>query len=221
MRVLLIGLVVAMLSLGRAAAGDWSGLYIGADAALAAGDAGFTTSLTDDEPDFDLLGGALGIHAGHRWQSGNLVLGLEAAAAWQPFGDEQISPLDPVITYRLNLDWLLRTTASLGYANGAWLTYARLGHAAAAVQTAGRHATLPDSFSATRIQHGITAGAGIERRFSQHLSAGLVYDYTHLFSTDHGGRTALGFDYVNAGVDVDLHTISTRLSYRFGGPAGN
>ena len=221
MRVFLIGLVVAMVSLGPAAAGDWSGYYAGADAGLAAGDGGFMTDLTDDVPDFDLLGAALGIHAGHRWQSGNLVLGLETAAAWQPFGDEQVSPLDSDITYRLDLDWMLRTTASLGYANGAWLAYARLGHAAGAVQSSGRHATLPDSFSASRIQHGITAGAVMERHFTRHLSAGLVYDYTHLFDVDHGGRTVQGFDYVNAGVDVDLHTISARLSYRFGHPAGN
>lgn len=220
MRVFLIGLAVVMLSLGRAAAGDWSGFYAGADAGLAVGDAGFTTSLTGDAPDFDLLGAALGIHAGHRWQSGNMVLGLEAAASWQPFGDARTSPLVSDITYRLDLDWMLRSTASLGYARGAWLAYARFGHAAGAVQTSGRHATLPDSFSATRIQHGITAGAGMERRFSRRLSAGLVYDYTHLFAVDHGGRTALGFDYTNAGVDVDLHTISARLSYRFGIPAG-
>lgn len=221
MRVFLIGLAVIMLSPGRAAAGDWSGFYAGADAGLAAGDAGFTTSLTGDAPDFDLLGAAPGVHAGHRWQSGNMVLGLEAAASRQPFGDERTSPLVSDITYRLDLDWMLRTTASLGYADGAWLAYARLGHAAGEVQTSGRHATLPDSFSASRIQHGITAGAGMERRFSRHLSAGLVYDYTHLFAADHGGRTALGFDYLNAGVDVDLHTISARLSYRFGDPAGN
>jgi len=178
------------------------------------------TDLTDDVPDFDLLGAAPGTHAGHRWQSGYLVLGLETAASWQPFGDEQVSPLDSDITYQLDLDWMLRTTASLGYANGAWLAYARLGHAAGAVQSSGRHATLPDSFSASRIQHGITAGAGIERHFSRHLSVGLVYDYTHLFDADHGGRTALGFDYVNAGVEVDLHTLSARHSYRFGEPAG-
>ena len=220
MRVFLIGLAVVMLSLGRAAAGDWSGFHVGADAGLAAGDGGFTTSLTGDSPDFDLLGAALGVNAGHRWQSGDLVLGVETAASWQPFGDERTSPLVSAITYRLDLDWMLRTTASLGYAKGAWLASARLGHAAGAVQTSGRHATLPDSFSASRIQHGITAGAGMERRFSRHLSAGLVYDYTHLFGVDHGGRTALGFDYVNAGVDVDLHTISARLSYRFGESAG-
>ena len=220
MRVLLIGLALVMLSLGRAAAGDWSGYYAGADAGLAPGDAAYTTSLTGESLDFDLTGVAPGVHAGHRWQTGNLVLGLETAASWQLFGDTQTSPLVSDVTYRLDLDWALRTTASLGYANGAWLAYTRLGHAVGAVQTSGRHATLPDSFSTARIHHGITAGAGMERRLSRHLSAGLAYDYTHLFAVDHSGRTALGFDYVNAGVDVDLHTISARFSYRFGEPAG-
>ena len=220
MRVFLIGLALVMSGLGRAAADDWSGLYVGADAGLVAGDAGFTTSLTGDAPDFDLLGIAPGIHAGHRWQSGELVFGVETAAVWQPFGDERISPLDPDITYRLDLDWMLRTTAALGYAQGAWLAYARLGHAAGAVESSGRHATLPDSFSASRIQHGITAGAGMEMRVSPQLSAGLSYDYTHLFAADHSGRTALGFAYVNADTDVGLHTVSARLSYRFDGPAG-
>jgi len=220
MRVFLIGLAVVMLSLGRAAADDWSGLYVGADAGLAAGDAGYATSLTGDMPDFDLTGIAPGVHVGYRWQSGDLVFGVETAAAWQPFGDERISPLDPDVTYQLDLDWMLRTTAALGYAQGAWLAYARLGHAAGAVESSGRHATLPDSFSATRIHHGITAGAGLEMLVSPQFSAGLAYDYTHLFDVDHGGRTALGFAYVNADTDVGLHSVSARLSYRFGAPAG-
>ena len=67
MRVLLIGLALVMLSLGRAAAGDWSGYYAGADAGLAPGDAGYTTSLTGESLDFDLTGVAPSVHAGHRW----------------------------------------------------------------------------------------------------------------------------------------------------------
>lgn len=219
MRVLPIAIVAAVLSAGRVAAADWSGFYAGADVGFVIGDSAYTTSLTGDAPDFDPDGAAAGIHAGYRWQTGNLVLGLETAAAWQPSGDQQVSPLDSDITYRLDLDWMVRTNAALGYANGAWLAYTRLGHAAGEVKTSGRHATLPDSFSTARIQHGITAGAGIERRLSRRLSAGLTYDYTHLFEADHGGTTALGFSFVNTGTDIGLHSVSARLSYRFGGPA--
>src|SRR4051812_46720649 len=64
-----------------AAPGGWAGFYLGVDAGYTF-DAPFKFSDNRDVFKVDPRGGTFGWHAGHNWQSGPFVYGVELFAAW-------------------------------------------------------------------------------------------------------------------------------------------
>src|SRR5258708_7402399 len=62
--------------------GTWAGYYIGLDGGVTIDSPiNFATSLTGGTK-IDPRGGTFGAHAGHNWQTGAFVYGVEIFAAW-------------------------------------------------------------------------------------------------------------------------------------------
>lgn len=158
-----------------AAAYDWSGPYIGLQAAYGFGETEmYNTSDTSGEFDYD--GGLFGAAVGWNHQAGSFVFGVEGDLAWSNI--EGSSTPDPCDLGGCNIDlnWLGTARLRAGYAFDNALIFAAGGLAAGEVEV-----DINDGFSGgTETLVGWTIGAGAEFALSEALTAKLEYLYVDL-----------------------------------------
>lgn len=196
-----------------AAAYDWSGFYIGANA----GGGWAKDNLSDAGDSFGShtgSGAVVGGQFGYRWQAGAWVFGLEAQGDWANLKGSHVD----VATWTSKTDALGLFTGQAGYAWNNALIYAKGG---AAITHTKRDAaiggvTVADAGSATR--WGGTVGVGLEYGFAPNWSVGVEYNHLFIgkFDTTYNAVPAPGSFPVRAGGDTDI--VTARLNYRFGGP---
>ncbi|WP_439156340.1 outer membrane protein [Yoonia sp.] len=97
----------------RVSGSDWTGFYAGAQ--LGYGQLEADPALDPTEPD----GAIYGVHAGYRYDLGNIVLGAEL-----DFDGTEIEVTNPA----LELDSIFRAKLSAGYDAGAFLPYLTAGY---------------------------------------------------------------------------------------------
>jgi outer membrane immunogenic protein len=233
---------------------NWTGFYFGVNAGgsigvdtNAAGLSGFPTgagfpatgnpflSSTDKRALPGFLGGA---QAGYNWQTGNVVLGVEAD--WQ-FTDERstlnVTGQNLAATLFTNsysteehIKSIGTARARLGWAHDGFLWYVTGGAAWARIDnnttlTSSLPAVTfasPVSVSFTTDKGGWTVGGGVETCLWNNWSAKLEYLYVDLgtinntFTTP---TTAAGtFAVFTSSDKLQDHIIRVGLNYRFGGP---
>lgn len=165
---------------------NWSGAYVGAHLGYGWGDSGPS----------DTSGFIGGITAGHNWQSGQVVFGLEGDIAYSG-----IDGSNAVGTY--DIDWLGTARGRIGYAFDRFMIFGTGGFA----WTSARY-----QIGATRDRNahfGWALGAGAEAAITDRVSARL--DFLHANFEKENYR--LG----GAGVSADptISTVRAGVNYRF------
>ena len=160
---------------------DWTGVYVGVQ--IGYGDAsvdglydssdGVSSFLLNNSGAFKLNGGGVlgGIEAGYNWQTGNLLLGLEADASILNWKDQE-GPNGDDERVEFDANWLATARLRAGYAVDNFLIF---GTAGAAFTDADYFATdnFPsnsDSGSKSFGNIGLAVGGGIEYAFAQNWS---------------------------------------------------
>jgi outer membrane immunogenic protein len=212
---------------------DWRGFYAGLNA-------GYGTSRNHSREDKNLAGifaggdqftladaGAIaGAQAGHNWQMGNVVVGLEADWQWSNEADtycrftSSCMQNDFHVTHELSSFATLR--ARLGYADGEALWYATAGVATGNFRsTAGEVIFAPGptaSFSHTN--SGWTAGGGVETALVGNVTGRIEYVYLNLGNTTDvfALPPAAGISpVVTINSQIRDHIFRAGVNYRFGG----
>lgn len=184
----------------------WTGIYVGGSVGYGWGDVSNTFDIDkgapdkqSDSPDSFLYGG----FAGFNIQTGNFVFGGEVGLNGTDFDATTFDD-----TVKNHIDRYFTAVGRLGYAYGDWLFYGFGGAAWAKVKTA----ELQDSGIHTdEASHmGWTAGAGIERAFSDRFSVRLEYSHVDL-----GSEVVLKDD--NDKVDVDFDAVKLGAIFKLTG----
>lgn len=187
---------------------DWSGFYVGAHGGYGWADSDAVFSNGNPAAlDFGLDGAFIGGQVGYSYVFGNgLLVGVEADYSFANINGSASADIGLGTTVAtMEIDSMASVRARLGYAMGQFLPYITGGWAWADVD---RSASFGNQ-SANADFDGWTLGAGVDYAITNNWSAGLEYRYT-----DFGDET---FDFApfDSIVDLDLHTVSLRLNYRF------
>lgn len=205
----------------------WAGFYIGAHAGYGWADADWRArpALDDLTNGFvfsgerfshDPKGWLGGGQIGYNFQTGRIVWGVEATLSGADINEE--TRLFPALlsTTRLetSIDTLWTVTGRLGYDWGRVLTYAKAGYAGADVELSARDPVEGFRVTDSNTHHGWTVGGGIEFLATENVVLGLEYNFYDFGEEDYGARFLTARPLVEA--DVDLHTVTARVSYKFG-----
>lgn len=210
------------------AAYNWTGWYVGAHGGGGWSFKGWTdvTAAPLDEGSHNASGGLAGGQIGYNWQSGPVVIGVEAQASWANLNSSHVSLAFPTDSDRTRVDALGTFAVRLGYAWDRLLFYAK-----------GGGAWAHDKFSITDIPSGITyanftqtrwgwmVGAGVEHGITGNWSAKLEYNYMDFGSarsdnvvcSPNFGCTGPGGSF-NESVVQRIQLLKAGINYRFGGP---
>lgn len=176
----------------------------------------FTGNYCDTPLGFDANGFLGGAHFGFLWQTGNIVLGIEAELGrldisadktlFRPFNDQDFGAV--------NFDWYATLTGKLGYSTDRMLYYVKGGFAFARAEFTAtdidNSAIFQPSFVRTdEFLRGWALGAGWEYALSRQLSVKAEYLYM-----DFGSETARSSDGDVYEHDARLHTVKLGLSFR-------
>jgi len=192
-----------------AAVYDWTGFYIGVNGGGGWSHSSWTVDGVGDGS-HDANGGTVGGQVGYRWQTGQIVWGVEGQGNWADLSGSHIGSFSGFNDHS-KIDSFGLITGQVGYAFNNVLLYVKGGAAVADVKNSTFDGF--NTFSNTDTRWGGTVGAGVEYGFAPGFSLGFEYD--HLFLGRTSFVTAFG-DTVSAKNDVDLFT--ARLNYKFGGP---
>jgi outer membrane immunogenic protein len=220
----------------RAAPGyDWTGFYVGAQAAY-----GFGRKEWEVGPDgrFDVSGALAGGVTGTNVQAGAFVFGVESEWMWsgvkggtrftRPSGNgSQTTDLTT------KMDWLSLSSVRAGFvAADRWLVYvkggvalAREAHALGMVGVTPGFGSVTDIANGTALHTGYLVGAGVEYAFLGNWSARLEYNFIdfrpqNVLQTGPQIIQFLGGLGVNASdqrntIDQNLHLVKVGLNYHF------
>jgi outer membrane immunogenic protein len=200
---------------------DWSGIYFGGQVGGVNSriDWNFRDAFTDsfEQSHTSFVGGG---HVGLQKQWSLFVLGAEASYLWMDQPEASVSGVAPV-TASSNVRNLMLVTGKFGWAWENLLATFRGGWASADID-------LRTSTTATGVllttsserENGWTAGGSIEYAIWNHVVLGVQYDYVHFTVSDRlqipvGGGPVTA----RAGGEVDLQSLTARLSFKFGGEA--
>lgn len=216
---------------------SWTGFYIGAQAGYGWGQNDFSnsydplnpTTMSAADAEFSTDGWMLGGQIGYNYQINNIVLGVEADAAWSDItgsgsyyngiAPSCIQSNDPCTS---KIDALGTITGRLGVALDRVLLYAKGGAAwATTSHTAGYTDLANPGFnyhaSTDSTRWGWTVGAGVEWAFFNNWSAKVEYNYIDLGSSD-ATFAFVPNTYINpyvATVDQTLSVVKAGINYRF------
>lgn len=210
-KILLATVAFAALGMGPAVAADlaartytkapppaplptWAGLYIG----VMGGYAG--------QEDDGIKGGLAGGTIGYNWQFGNVVLGLEADAAWADINQTAAGffPGLGVVSAEDKIESTGTVRGRLGYAFNTVLLYGTAGYAWADNKLSA--SALGVSISDSKFLSGWTGGAGVEVLFAPKWSVKAEYLYKSLDGGSYFG--------VPVG-DINLHSVQVGVNYHF------
>ena len=196
---------------------SWTGFYIGGHLGYGRSEVDWAdVSLTGERVNNDGRGFVGGGQIGYNWQIGNIVIGAEGTLSRTNL-DDDFRRLNPAaVTYSTDINWIGTVAGRLGFASGPALVYAKAGWATANVELSGRQTAIGDAFSLDDRRNGWVVGAGFEYMVSRNLTLGLEYNFIDLGNTSYAGFTRTGLPYTITDADVEIHTVTARLNFKFG-----
>lgn len=175
----------------------------------------------------------LGAQIGYNYQTGALVLGVEAETSFLG-GSETISsgplryPASATLSYSftntVDPKWISTIKAKAGVAFGRTLVYAEGGYASAKAKfatTASSNANYLKAGELTKTLDGYVVGGGLEQRLDQDLSLRLSYNYANLGTAAYTTSYRPGSAFTNPAYsetvrqDLRLHLVRVGVNYRF------
>jgi outer membrane immunogenic protein len=230
MRSVCFGAIVmacSVLSAGAASAqnhNSWQGFYLGAHAGYAWGDADVTDTnggVTPGPFGYSPKGAFGGGTAGYNWQSGNLVVGVEADLGYMDLsGAGRVPSSNPAAHQDITLDGGLYGVVAgrIGFAFGETLVYAKGGWAYLDGE-AGQKTTNPGYVTnPTGAFSGHVYGGGLEHFVSRNVS--IKAEYLHFdFGSENGNQTSvgdppIGFVYTNK-TNVVADTVKVGIAVHY------
>jgi len=201
----------------------WTGFYVGANLGGAFGNSRTSFNLAGLQPpsfDTELRGVIGGAQAGYNWQSGPLVLGLEADIdATSLSGDRTapcIAPLCGALSasYSQKVPWFGTVRPRIGYATGSFLVYATGGLAIGDVDTSATATVGPlaATHSQSETRSGFAVGGGAEMALAPRWTARIEYLYVDLGRST---TTYLAAPLLTSKARVDVNLIRTGLNFHF------
>lgn len=217
---------------------DWTGLYLGANAAYMSGTTragdfvqytkGATPPTPNDQVLGDFTGKSAGIQAGFNYQFGNhLVVGLEGDFSWTDAGytKAQIDGRWDASGFTANVNWMASARAKAGVAMDRLFVYGSAGLTAADVDqsyfytiknpSAGTSVT--DTYGDSKRMTGWTVGAGVEYAMTRNWTLKGEYNFVNL---DRGTFTNEADSYGSTRVrswrgDLDIDQVRVGVNYKF------
>jgi outer membrane immunogenic protein len=187
------------------AAPDWSGLYVGAQAAYHFGDVDDSECEGLCADDTSVEDGYLAIQAGYDAEVGeNMVVGVMGWIGVTPV--EQVTQLTPTITVRGETDFAGFVGARAGLNAGSLMPYAFAGYLHVSGTVTNEAAPIKEN---ERSHDGFGLGVGAEYRIARHFSIDGRYMYSDLGDEEYdfgGGPTPYG---------EQAHTLSLAVNFRF------
>jgi outer membrane immunogenic protein len=175
---------------------NWTGFYIGAMGGYA------------QENSDGISGGFAGGTLGYNWQAGNLVLGVEADAAWADVGATVGNPALFAVETRIRDMGTVR--GRIGYAFDQVLVYGTGGYAWADNRLT--LSALGVSVSDSKIHSGWTLGAGVEVMFAPKWSVKAEYLYRSFESQNYFTAAVPGG---LASGTLNLNSVQVGVNYHF------
>jgi len=178
---------------------NWTGFYIGAMGGYAEENSSGVGSLS---------GGFAGGTVGYNWQSGNLVLGVEADAAWADVG--ATVGIAGLVSVTDTIRSMGTVRGRIGYAFDQVLVYGTGGYAWADNRLSAT--VLGVSIAESHIHSGWTLGAGVEVMFAPKWSVKAEY----LYRSFEGQTYFAGI--IPPGVatgSIDLNSVQVGVNYHF------
>jgi outer membrane immunogenic protein len=177
---------------------NWTGFYLGAMGGYAQENSDGIGSLS---------GGFAGGTAGYNWQMGNIVLGIEADAAWADVGARVGNPALIAVESRIRDMGTVR--GRVGYAFDQVLVYGTGGYAWA--DNRMTLSVLGVSGSDTNFHSGWTLGAGVEVMFAPKWSVKAEY----LYRSFQGETYVTGVAPAAASGTLNLNSVQVGVNYHF------
>ena len=202
---------------------NWSGFYVGGNAGAAfqrncwffsnaAGSAG-------DEGCHSNTAVVAGGQVGANWQTGNIVLGLEASGDWANLKGSNVSLFDPTFTNRTKTDAIGLFTGRVGVAWNNALAYVKGGAAVTHNKYTAFVTAIPAlSGEVTDTRWGWTVGGGFEYGFAPNWSAAVEYDYIDTGSKNEdffAVSAPCGGVPCTDRISQRIHMATLRVNYRF------
>jgi len=202
----------------------WSGVDIREDLFLAVGGVPVLSAAQSHDAD----GWLGGVQLGAMKQFGSWVVGTELSLSGSSingsgndcFGITTLTAGAIGSTCETNVNWLLTGLARLGFAQDRWMVYGTAGYAVAGVDHSislnipvGPGVQL--SWAKQDVADGFAYGGGAEFALAGNITLGLQYLHYNLQARGEG--LLLGGAITNGQRDVELDTITARLSYKWGG----
>jgi outer membrane immunogenic protein len=176
-----------------ATVGNWTGFYLGAMGGYAKEDATFAP----------VSGGLAGGTIGYNWQTGPVVFGLEADAAWADLSSTAGIP--GLVTATAKVQDLGTVRGRIGYAFGQVLVYGTGGYAWADTKLTATVPVLGFSASESHVLSGWTAGAGVEFMVAPKWSVKAEYLYRSFTGQNFLGVPSGTFNMNSVQVGVNYH----------------
>jgi outer membrane immunogenic protein len=166
----------------------------------------------------DATGGVAGGQVGFNWQTGPLVLGIEAQGDWASLSGSNVSLAFPAATNRTRIDSIFDVTGRVGYAWDAALIYVKGGGAWARDRYDSRVTLTGVSIdSARETRSGWVVGAGVEYGFSPNWSFAVEYDRFDFGRKNVDFVRPGGAFSARDGIREEIDVVTARINYRFGG----
>lgn len=170
----ILALAAATLLPSGVKAADWTGPFVGLNAAYVDGRSNFTYRINDTKVKGSKSGSMVGLQGGYNWQSGNLVVGL--AAEGMPVSGLKTSALCPSPDWRgrVELKDLYSIQGRLGGVVGSQdiLIYGTIGLASGRLKVTTLNTATDSSFGDTHRHDGWVAGLGVAGHINQHWTWG-------------------------------------------------
>ena len=179
---------------------NWTGFYLGAMG-------GYAQENSDGIG--TLSGGFAGGTAGYNWQMGNVVLGIEADAAWADVG-ANVGLFGGLASVDYTIRAMGTVRGRIGYAFDQVLVYGTGGYAWSDNRFTAT--ALGVSVSDDRFHSGWTLGAGVEVMFAPKWSVKAEYLYKSLEGGTYFGSTVPGGVQVGT---INLNSVQVGVNYHF------
>ena len=187
---------------------NWTGFYIGAMGGYGWSDQVRATigGLTVSASSNDLKGGFAGGTVGYNWQTGQMVLGIEADAAWS-----DIKYSEPIFggTLTDKIQSFGSVTGRIGFAANAALFYVKGGYAWADNEVSAT--SFGATFAESRFHSGWTVGGGLEYLFVPNWSGKVEYMYADYSNANYLTNFVPG----GIGLGVTVNTVKAGINYHF------
>ena len=180
----------------------WTGFYIGAMG-------GYGWENTNNN---GMNGGLAGGTLGYNWQTGPVVFGVEADAAWSDIkaSASASAGVFGIVTANAKIQDMGTVRGRIGYAFDQVLVYGTGGYAWADTKLSAT--ALGITVSDSKVLSGWTAGAGIEAMFAPHWSVKGEYLYRSFSGDTFFSGTIPGG--VSTGT-LNVHSVQVGVNYHF------